>query len=529
MLFLRKHCNLKTRLWFFVSLVLLSAACKREATTWDSDLLFPVAKGRISLTDLIPDSLLQIGDDDVTHLVYEDDIFNLEIDSLFTIPDTSIRESFLFPVPGGPFIIEPGFEVVSLQETFNFDMDEVQLREVDVKAGVINYVAKNYIDGELLLQYEIPGVTKDGESFVIEATIGPGSSTNPTIIEGVLDLSGYHMDLMGEDGVAFNQMVSVTNVSVHPDAAEPATVFGNDSVSITLDFISPSISYARGFFGQELTTFDDTSAFDAISSLISGGLALNDISLGLTLRNFVGVDAQARFDQLKAINTVDGTAVYLEHPEIGEELNITRAFDNNGNVEPTEYAFQLNGDNSNIETFIEILPNALEISGEFEVNPLGNVSGSNDFIYSAKPIEAILNLDVPLCVGLDQLTLRDTLSIDFDEELNVSGKIHIYATNGFPFSADISVEVVDMQANSLASLVAESDLDPAYIEDDELVEVESTLALEFVQGDVDQINSSNQLVITVVFDTQGNEAKIEASHYLDVKIVADVRGEIGYE
>jgi hypothetical protein len=526
---LPKISLLKGRWLILFGILLLFAECKREKTTWDVDLLFPVAHGRITLVDLIPDSLLELDPDGVTHLIYEDDVFNLELDSLFTIPDTNIRESFLFPVPGGPFVIEPGFEVVALEETFNFDMEDIQMREVDVKTGTVYYIANNYIDGQLLLDYEIPGVTKDGESFRIQTIIAPGSGTDPSTVEGVLDLSGYHMDLTGPDGIQFNELLSITNVSVDPDAAEAATVFGGDSVNIELFFVSPSIEYAKGYFGNEFTEVDDTSSFDAMSSLISGGLVLNDISIDLDLINYVGADASVTFDGIKAINSEDGTSVSLSHPTLGDAINITRAFENNGDVIPTSYSFSLNSDNSNVLDFIELLPDQLAIDGEFEINPLGNVSASNDFIYSEKPIEALVRLDLPLCIGLDSFTLRDSLQIDFDEELNASGVIRLYAVNGFPFSANVDVQVVDPDEVTLASLVATSSLDAGVDTGDEVIGTESIIQLELSEGDVGEINSGNQLVITVVFDTSGEEAKLAADHYLDLKIVADVNGEVGYE
>ena len=81
-------------------------------------------------------------------------------------------------------------------------------------------------------------------------------------------------------------------------------------------------------------------------------------------------------------------------------------------------------------------------------DPLGNVSGSNDFAYYGYGISANINVTIPLSLIASNLTLADTLAVNFAGSGSTnqhvkSGTLTIYASNGFPFSAGLQLYLLN--------------------------------------------------------------------------------------
>ena len=94
-----------------VALILFTLfSCRKdfERPSWDVDLLAPLIKTTLTLEDLFPDSIVQTNPDTSIKLVYQTNIFDIDMDSLFKIPDTTITEIYIFPFnsianPGNSF------------------------------------------------------------------------------------------------------------------------------------------------------------------------------------------------------------------------------------------------------------------------------------------------------------------------------------------------------------------------------------------------------------------------------------------
>ena len=97
---------------YFLGLLVLFG-CKRdvEKANWDVDALAPLIKTSLNLEDLLPDSILQTNPDTSLKLVYTENIFDVNVDSLFQIPDTTVTDVYNIPfsstvAPGGTFYSE---------------------------------------------------------------------------------------------------------------------------------------------------------------------------------------------------------------------------------------------------------------------------------------------------------------------------------------------------------------------------------------------------------------------------------------
>src|SRR5690606_19493615 len=93
---------------------------------------------------------------------------------------------------------------------------------------------------------------------------------------------------------------------------------------------------------------------------------------------------------------------------------------------------------------------------DITINPLGNISNGHDFLYYDSKLSAEMEVDIPLRLIATDLTLRKTVTVDLpgsaDAHAWKSGMLHLFAANGFPFSAGIELAIVDQNGQILAVL-----------------------------------------------------------------------------
>jgi len=80
----------------FIITAFLLTSCKKEArTTWDTELLVPIANTNLSLKNLVKDSSLITNSDNSLTLAFKSGLFQFSLaDRLITIPDTSLGQRF---------------------------------------------------------------------------------------------------------------------------------------------------------------------------------------------------------------------------------------------------------------------------------------------------------------------------------------------------------------------------------------------------------------------------------------------------
>lgn len=516
----------------YSALLCLLIQCKREEpTSWDPHVLGPVAHGRVTLGDIVADSLLSADESGLWHLRIHENLTDFEIDSLVEIPDTLIEKIFDVPIIGGPFTLPNGTALINEEENNLINVNDAALKEVVMKSGKLRYKLKSYINGYLACVYDLPGVTYNGVGTVIQTTTQPSVSDVPYIYEGEIDLSGYHLDMTGMTGFSSNRIYSHLTISTAADSPQQAVVYGDDYVTIELEFIDPVVHYARGYFGQHDYDLDQAVDFGDQLDLPTGAINLQGTTMSLHVENNVGVDLELDFEALIAMNSANNNDVLLNHTSLFDPIHLTRAFDNNGNVTPDIYDVTLNAQNSNIDAFIENLPDALQMNAHVKINPLGDVSDGADFIYTDNALKAELDIDIPLNLGMSNLTLRDTLEIAEDLEMTANGRFILYVENAFPFSATLKAHFVDANGEYLDGFV-----DPQIITaagetgvPGQTMMAMSTLYIPATQDLIDLFSPETRIVIEVVLNTPDypQPVGLYQDYYMDFKLIAD--GEIQVE
>ncbi len=508
-------------------LLFLFSSCKQDAgnAEWDIDVLAPVLTTTLTLNDLVDDSLLVSNSDSSLKLVYINNFSNLVIDTLLSIPDTTITNPLSLPLTT---TIQPGFNIITVNTQTRYALKDAQLVEAVVREGLTIVNLHNALNTKVIINYSIPSATLNGVVFSLTSPVEANSSVSFT-----LDMAGYHLDLRGLNGNSYNTLVTAFGGSTAPDGF-PAQITANQPfITINTSFIGIVPQYARGYFGSPTVSLENKSAnFDFLKKIIDGQLGLEDVKLSLSLENSVGADGQVTIHNIKSVNPRTGVSVDLQHEVMGTPINITRASEsgfNSGNVTPTLKSYVFDNSNSNIRALIENLPHRLDYSLDFKLNPLGNISSGNDFFYYDHNIKTNLELEVPMTFYADHLTLSDTLDFNADagkagSRIN-SGGFRIITDNSFPLTAIMTLILIDENNVAIDSLysvnnIAAPPLDANFKTIGSQV---STLEVPISSATSDKLNNTKRINIKIVFDTpQAPQLLKIYDHYkMDIKIIAD--------
>lgn len=513
----------------FIVMIILIFSCRKEETQWKTKWKVPLAEGRLSLSNLVSDSLVQAGDDGVAHIVYESELTNFDLDTLVNLPDTLVSETYSPSIGGGPFDLPAGFVLINQTQETQYSLGDAELRKVRIRSGEVQIELINYVNGEITMSYTLEGAQGPSGVLSYEADAEPGSPQDPTIYEEIRDISGYELDLTGQNGNSHNTIAASFQAAISDDAGT-TEIYGNDSISVNLRFVDVVIEYATGFFGEYESELVDTIDLGLFNQLSPGVVSFEDVNLSLDIENYVGMDARVTFNEILSLRSSPAGEVSLAHPFISQPLNITRAFDDNGQVVPTHTEVEFDNENSNIVDFAEVLPEQLAYDIDLILNPLADISLGNDFIYTDQSLEANLLLDIPLCLSIDDLSLRDTLNLNNDPiEDWAQGDLYLNVTNGFPFSAQFSLGLYDVESaetthigegNITAATDGSSGID--------YTPVNSTSEVYIPAELVGHFHKENKLVLEVTFNTANypEMVKLKEEYYMDVKLTGDIDYEI---
>jgi hypothetical protein len=97
---------------------------------------------------------------------------------------------------------------------------------------------------------------------------------------------------------------------------------------------------------------------------------------------------------------------------------------------------------------------------KIELNPWGNVSGGWNEIFPNSRLKVRIKAQMPLAVGADGLTLRDTFDFNVAQNQNVthieSGELVLNATNAIPISAGATLFLMDDAGNIIHTVMGTS-------------------------------------------------------------------------
>lgn len=521
----------KAILLLIITISLFFSSCRKEMEkpSWDVELLAPLIDASLDINNLLPDSILQANADSSLKIVYNNDIYKIDMDTLFNIGDTTVHNGYALP---GTLDLNPG-QVIPFPSTSSttYTLPGVELRTVIVKSGYVTFKVKSEIREVTNFVYSIPCATLSGVPFSFPVVVPARVGSAPGIFSQTFDLSGYTIDLTGPSGTQINTIYTSLTAQVSPSALDTVRVTPTDSLIIDNTFYDIIPYYAKGYFGNNTYNVGPSeSAFSLFDRIVDGTLQLEDVDFNFKIENPIGMDARLYVNNISSINSRTGTTINLANSMIGSTININRAAESGGIVYPTYANFPLNTTNSNIKPMIENLPDKFGYTMQVITNPLGNVSGSNDFIYSDRLLKASLDMEIPLSLVANNLTLSDTMSLNISQNEGTNnihdGTITLFANNGFPFDAKIQVYLLNTGNVAVDSIFGYANT---------IVEAPINSSLRVVGKKLTKISvpvsknkmsllyDTKKVVIKVKFNTsaQPQYIKIYSDYTIDLKLVGD--------
>jgi hypothetical protein len=418
---------------------LLVVACKKEKTTWGSDWVVPLVNDTLDIKQLENDSTLGTTSNGFYTVDLSRTVLNIGLSDLLEVPDTSIVQDFVLAVPS--INVPPGYTIVNEIEEHQINIPGAQLKRIRVSSGVIRVKVFNPVATICFFNVQLPGVTKNGQVFSQNYSVPAAIGGQPGIATAELDISGYTLDLTGVNGNLYNTLQSMMVITSDP-AGGSILITNQQVFKVEAKFENIRMDYARGYFGQRSFTDTTNYVLNVLDVYESGALDIPGSFVQIEIENGIKISAKARITSVQNTNAL-GNTLALSSPQIGNDILIDQASGSWNTLTNSVTQLEFTPTNSNLEEYIENLGKDHQLGFGIYLNPWGNVSGGWDEVFPNSRLKVKVKAQLPLSLGMDDLTLRDTFNIDLKQDKNLthveSGELVLNATNAFPFSGKLQL------------------------------------------------------------------------------------------
>lgn len=431
----------------FCLLIVVASSCRKTAS-WDTNWVAPLINDTLDLSNLVNDSTLDVSGG-FYNVNLKRTILDVGVGDFVAIPDTTIEQDLTLTFPS--VTVPPGTQFVDAVEENTFDLQDLELKKIILKNGVIDLEIENPIQEQVKLDLEFPGVTKNNviltKTYIVPAAIG----TTPGVLKRTIDMSDYSIDLTGENGNSFNILQSKVTVSTL-STANPVVVTNQDHTIVKAKFKNVVLKYARGYFGNRIIS--DTTDFniDFFENIAGGTIDLPATSVKLKIENSIKFDARAQLNYLKNVNH-SGNVVSLNGDGIGTTFLLDQPTGTFNTLQPSFIEVLFNSGNSNIENYFENLGYKHTLAYQIQINPWGNTSAGWNEIFENSKLKMTVEANLPLSIQADNLTIKDTFDVKLkqtkDKSRITSGTFVLDTDNAFPFTGNVKLHLLNKNKQEL--------------------------------------------------------------------------------
>ncbi|NOX45614.1 MAG: hypothetical protein GXO89_01380 [Chlorobi bacterium] len=454
---------LKYVVFIFFGFLILNSGCRKKSPSpsWNVELLAPLFVDTIGVYDVFNDSLIVENPDQLLSFVFNEKLYEINVDSLVKLPDTLFNFAYSmdwlpFPIPLAPgdLIISDTFDWPLDYETFGFE--GIALEEAYVRSGFIHFEVFNKSDGPILSQFRINSAIKNvSDTFNVSKTVESGQ-----IASEAFDFSGYRLNLRGSNNDTVNMLNYYIGLFADPGIPDTLLLTSVDSFSVNIYFEDLVMDYAKGNFGKNDFHFGpEISHLGFFNNLNIGGISMKDAKVKLQIHNTYGVDGNMKIDQITAINSSTGEVLGLEGDILDSLLYIpggTQTGNGLGNIQPSINDFDFS--ETNFNDLLQIIPDQISYTLDMTTNPFEDSITREHFFYYDYPIEVYLDMEVSQGIMLQDLfgwgrSEWNGENIDLENVLN--GNLVLKYTNWFPFTFDMDLYLEDENMEVMDTLFYE--------------------------------------------------------------------------
>jgi hypothetical protein len=521
--------------FLFVGFITALFSCKKEnGPWWEADFSGPIAHSELNIFNLLPDSILVSDPDSALRIAYTQTIFDYKVDSLVSIPDTTLSSFYITPFGPVAFTASQQLFSTAPAETY-FDISDASLTKIILKKGMIKLEAGNSISEPVVFKYDILKSDLAGIPFSINEEVPAGSSSAPGTITRYIPADGLSIDLTGINSDKFNTIITKSAVIISP-TANSGSISAGQGLTVKITFMDIVPLYAKGYMGKQFFTNADTLDFEFLKGMKADYFALQSADINMSISNGFGADISASNIKLTSVNSTNSNSVVLAGSGVFSSYNLNRAFYTGAipnPVNPNIKNFPLNASNSNIKNFIENLPDKIIYSADIEVNPYGNISGNNDFLYYGYGFKTDLEIDIPLAFAAVNLRLQDTVDFKLGtvaqaDNIN-DGLLTLKVENGYPFDAAIQGFICDDNFNVVDSLFTSPNTAVAAFTDANYKVTSAQASLLYIpltKEKIEKIQSAKKIIFTVRMNTVSSPQIVKIYDYYKINLL--LTGDVNY-
>lgn len=464
---LKSSSRVAMRLGFLLLFAGALAGCQAPAEEftapdWTPILAVPLVDTYFDLEDILnglTDNLdtvpIETADGGVLVYLYEEEFSGTLAEEWLAIPDVQEdAELVLDEVTASAINVSPPGSVLMLSDTMVSEMrvdnpPGALVDVVDLAEGQLNFVVESTlgdgVEGQLTIPNLLDPIGMPWSVAWSDAMLDGGS------FEVQEDLEGWRILPENPNVEDTNLVRAFFDVFVINDAAHTA----QEGESLSAEFSMTGLTFERveGDFGSsEIYLEEGTSSLSFVDDRFTVfGAELAEAALFLEITNAFGVEAI--LDSVDLVAFQDGVVVN-ELTTTAPALIVPPASGNSAS--PSVTTWQLDSENSNVASFMTSELESVELSAWVRSNPNGVAPGNPNFVDADGFVNAQLRAEVPLGFRVEQLDFLDTVDFDLDlgdevVELD-SAELRIILHNGFPFSVNLEVAMLDDSGTAIDSL-----------------------------------------------------------------------------
>jgi|GEM_PF-1709325 len=508
------------------TLLLLLVSCRKDPS-WESEYIFPLFQDKLTLHNFFADTSIKADTDQTAILVLDQDIITIMTDTFVDLPDSLYYFKYVLP-----FGVEvpPNTLVFTKTESKYFNLGGPELTQVKLKSGFLYIKAYNYVHDNAYIEYTIENSNLNGAPLKFSGILPSYPLTGKCLIDSI-PVDGVFLDLTPSSHHN-NSIRSTIKIYANPYADTNVVVNFNDSIMIVVEFRKTVIDYARGYFGSTNLEVEKNNSFSAIKDLGTDYLDLDKITMQLSISNYIGADAIFSIDEFTGTGK---QTLSLQSSYIGKNIYMARAREVTpftGQVIPTRVDLDLT--NSNIEEFIENLPYQLRVRMKAKINPFGNISSGNDFVYYGSGLNFHMHAEIPLRIAFSNLTLRDTMNYDFPHTSIIDireAQFLIHYENSFPIDAQLTLFVLDKNNTVLDSILVSQPIQGGFLDNvtGKVIQPrKGILKIDLTFPKVATLKQGKKIMVKAQFSTNNRQQKVRITpeSYLLLNIKTNIKTSI---
>lgn len=428
--------------------------------SWNPEFAVPLVNSTLYITDFIKDSSnlnIVTNPDQSLSFVYSGDIIlSATAGTFMRLPDQDFDFTEMIDVP--PLL--PGiFDTVQFFKQYQFitDTNNQRVDSIFIRDGLLYISGQTNLNrdkAKLILTFPDFKHIETGTSLTIISVLNnPGGQSSIIYFDTAYQLDNYKI-IFGQPSDTANNLISfdfkfIIEGDENPDLSPyDFSMSGNIT---SLEFES-----AFGYFGQYELGFTDSLEIGLFNDAITGGVAIGEGSVKLifNIHNSIGTPVTFLAETLAA--TSEFTPPYHVDIELfgPGQPNIF-----NINSPPIsemgEYAnSNLDFTQANFAEAFNISPNWLHYDLKGVTN-FNQDSTEKNFLLNESRIILDVDLEFQLFGSLADLTIQDTVVLDFNENPNEIDYLlfRMNLTNGFPIRAAVQAYFTDQNYQIIDSLI----------------------------------------------------------------------------